>query len=71
MWLQFRRRLDRVQPYGRIASYTEAEVRDILLALERIYHPSFPEINLIPTCVLRDNSSIRYDARLPMWDLYQ
>ena len=46
MWLQFRRRLDRVQPYCRIASHTEAEVRDILLALERIYHPSFPELNL-------------------------
>ncbi len=40
MWLQFRRRLDRIQPYCRIASHTEAEVRDILLALERIYHPS-------------------------------
>ncbi len=46
MWLQFRRRLDRMQPYCRIASHTEAEVRDILLALERIYHPSFPELNL-------------------------
>src|SRR5712691_10152714 len=46
MWLQFRRRLDRVQPYCRIASHTEAEVRAILLALERIYHPSFPELDL-------------------------
>ena len=46
MWLQFRRRLDRVQPYCRIASHTETEVRDILLALEQIYHPSFPELNL-------------------------
>src|SRR5947208_11087570 len=46
MWLQFRRRLDRVHPYCRIASHTEAEVRDILLALERIYRPSFPELNL-------------------------
>ena len=46
MWLQFRRRLDRVQPYCRIASHTEAEVRDILLALEQIYRPSFPELNL-------------------------
>jgi hypothetical protein len=41
MWLQFRRRLDRVQPYCRIASLTSGEVRHILLALERIYHPSF------------------------------
>jgi len=46
MWLQFRRRLDRIQPYCRIASHTEAEVRAILLALERIYRPSFPELNL-------------------------
>jgi len=46
MWMQFRRRLDRVRPYCRIASHTEAEVRNVLLALERIYHPSFPELNL-------------------------
>src|SRR6266699_5335159 len=46
MWLQFRRRLDRVQPYCRIASHTEGEVRHILVALERIYHPSFPELDL-------------------------
>ena len=46
MWQQFRRRLDRVHPYCRIASHTEAEVRNILLALERIYRPSFPELNL-------------------------
>src|SRR5205814_7862988 len=46
MWIQFRRRLDRVHPYCRIASHTEAEVRDILLALERIYRPSFSELNL-------------------------
>ena len=46
MWMQFRRRLDRIHPYCRIASHTEAEVRDILLALERIYRPSFSELNL-------------------------
>src|SRR5947208_9036600 len=46
MWLQFRHRLDRLHPYCRIASHTEAEVRDILLALEQIYRPSFPELNL-------------------------
>ncbi len=46
MWLQFRRRLDHVHPYCRIASHTEGEVRDVLLALERIYRPSFPELNL-------------------------
>jgi AAA domain len=46
MWMQFRRRLDRVHPYCRIASHTEAEVRGILLALERIYRSSFCELNL-------------------------
>src|SRR2546421_11072441 len=46
MWMQFRRRLDHIHPYCRIASHTEAEVRDILLALERIYRPSFSELNL-------------------------
>ncbi len=46
MWIQFWRRLDRTHPYCRIASHTEAEVRHILLALERIYRSSFPELNL-------------------------
>jgi hypothetical protein len=46
MWMQFRRRLDRVQPYCRIASHTQEEVRDILGALERIYQPYFPALNL-------------------------
>jgi hypothetical protein len=46
MWMQFRRRPDRVQPYCRIASHTQEEVRDILGALERIYHPHFPALNL-------------------------
>ncbi len=46
MWMQFRRRLDHVHPYCRIASHTEGEVRAILLALERIYRPSFPALNL-------------------------
>jgi hypothetical protein len=46
MWIQFRRRLDRVQPYCRIAGHTQEEVRDILYALERLYQPSFPELNL-------------------------
>lgn len=46
MWMQFRRRLDRLHRYCRVASHTEAEVRDILLALERIYRPCLPELNL-------------------------
>src|SRR6266566_8212298 len=46
MWMQFRRRLDCSQPYCRVVSHTEGEVRDILLALEQIYRPSFPALNL-------------------------
>lgn len=46
MWLQFRRRLDCLQPYCRVVSHTEGEVRDILIALEQIYRPSFPALNL-------------------------
>jgi hypothetical protein len=44
--MQFRRRLDCSQPYCRVVSHTEGEVRDILLALEQIYRPSFPALNL-------------------------
>src|SRR5260370_34785517 len=46
MWIQFRRRLDGLHPYCRVASHTEREVRDILLALEHIYRSSFPALNL-------------------------
>jgi hypothetical protein len=46
MWMQFRRRLDALRPYCRVASHTEGEVRAILLSLEHIYHPSFPALNL-------------------------
>jgi hypothetical protein len=46
MWIQFRRRLDGLHPYCRVASHTEREVRAILLALEHIYRPSFPALNL-------------------------
>src|SRR6266853_3251098 len=46
MWMQYRRRLDALHPYCRVASHTEGEVRDILLSLEHIYRPSFPALNL-------------------------
>src|SRR5258708_3522522 len=46
MGMQFRRRLDCGQPYCRVVSHTEGEVRDILLALEQIYRPSFPALDL-------------------------
>ena len=44
--MQFRHRLDRVHLYCRVVNHAEAEIRDILLALEQIYHPSFPEPHL-------------------------
>ena len=46
MWMQFRRRLDGLHPYCRVASHTEGEGRAILLALEHMYRPSFPTLNL-------------------------
>jgi len=46
MWLQFRRRMDKLEPFCRIAGHTSEEVRDILAALETVYSELFPQINL-------------------------
>src|SRR5207244_923337 len=46
MWLQFRRRLDKLEPFCRIASHTGEEVREILAALETVYRELFPQLNL-------------------------
>lgn len=46
MWLQFRRRLDKLQPYCRIAGHNSDEVREILVALEKVYRETFPQLNL-------------------------
>jgi hypothetical protein len=45
-WLQWRRRLDALQPFCRIASHTSEEVRDILATLEQVYQPLLPQLNL-------------------------
>jgi len=45
-WLQWRRRLDSLQPFCRIASHTSEEVRDILVTLEQVYQPLLPQLNL-------------------------
>jgi hypothetical protein len=45
-WLQWRRRLDSLQPFCRIASLTSEEVRDILATLETVYQPLLPQLNL-------------------------
>ncbi len=46
MWLQFRRRLDKLEPFCRIAGHTSEEVREILAALEKVYREPFPQLNL-------------------------
>ena len=46
MWRQFRRRLDRLYPFCRIAGHTGEEVREILAALENVYKEPFPQLNL-------------------------
>src|SRR2546421_11104820 len=41
-WLQWRRRLDKIQPFCRVASHTREEVREILAALQTLYRELFP-----------------------------
>ncbi len=45
-WLQWRRRLDSMQPFCRIASHTSEEVREILATLETVFQPLLPQLNL-------------------------
>ena len=45
-WLQFRRRLDKLNPFCRIAGHTSEEVREVLVALETVYGELFPQLNL-------------------------
>jgi hypothetical protein len=45
-WLQFRRRLDKLEPFCRVAGHTSEEVREILVALEKVYQQLFPQLNL-------------------------
>ena len=45
-WLQFRRRLDKLEPFCRIAGHTSEEVREILATLETVYRELFPQLNL-------------------------
>ncbi len=45
-WLQFRRRLDPLEPFCRIAGHTSEEVREILAALETVYRELLPQLNL-------------------------
>jgi hypothetical protein len=45
-WLQWRRRLDKLEPFCRVVSHTSEEVREILAALETVYRELFPQLNL-------------------------
>ncbi len=45
-WLQFRRRLDKLEPFCRVAGHTSEEVREILAALETVYCELLPQLNL-------------------------
>ena len=45
-WLQFRRRLDKLEPFCRVAGHTSEEVREILASLETVYRELFPHLNL-------------------------
>jgi hypothetical protein len=45
-WLQFRRRLDKLEPFCRVVGHTSEEVREILVALEKVYRELFPQLNL-------------------------
>jgi AAA domain len=45
-WLQFRRRLDKLEPFCRIVGHTSEEVREILATLETVYRELFPQLNL-------------------------
>jgi hypothetical protein len=46
MWLQFRRRMDKLEPFCRITGHTSEEVREILATLEITYRELFPQLNL-------------------------
>ncbi len=45
-WLQWRRRLDPMQPFCRVASHTSEEVREILSTLETVFQPLLPQLTL-------------------------
>jgi len=45
-WLQWRRRLDKLEPFCRVVGHTSEEVREILVALETVYRELLPQLNL-------------------------
>jgi hypothetical protein len=45
-WLQWRRRLDPLQPFCRVAGHTSEEIREVLATLETVFQPLLPQLNL-------------------------
>jgi len=45
-WLQWRRRLDPMQPFCQIAGHTSEEILEILATLETVFQPLLPQLNL-------------------------
>src|SRR5947208_7309081 len=45
-WLQWRRRLDPLQPFCRVAGHTSEEIREVLATLETAFQPLLPQLNL-------------------------
>jgi hypothetical protein len=45
-WLQWRRRLDPLQPFCRVAGHTSEEIREVLATLETVFQPLLPHLNL-------------------------
>ena len=45
-WLQWRRRLDSLQPFCRVAGHTSEEIREVLATLETVFQPLLPQLNL-------------------------
>src|SRR5947209_20335947 len=46
MWLQFRRRLDKLEPFCRVAGHKSCEVREVVATLETVYRELFTQLNL-------------------------
>ena len=46
MWLQCRRRLDKLAPFCRVAGHTSEAVRESLAALETVYRALLPQLNV-------------------------
>jgi len=45
-WLQWRRRLDPMRPFCRVAGHTSEEIREVLATLEMVFQPLLPQLNL-------------------------